>query len=142
MKARYLEEGERYGRLSQVFEAGTPISYVIAPVKLPDLTASDKVILTIFNETDACKLVDGNPLSLKTLGGYGTLNLVDLETGARGEILLQPGSETTVNPGEGYWYEKISEEPLVVEDICPDFNPDHEISVPKAELLGWVDPQA
>ncbi len=130
IRKRALFAGERVGEIYNFDKE--PHIYTVEKIK-KDGRPSDSVILDIHTSTEPCVLIGGNSLRVRVIAGFGRLTMLDLGTGKRTRVFLDP-NDTVIVPSSNtlYFYENMSDEPnetLVVRDDCDGFNPINEPAV-------------
>ena len=127
----YLEESESLTD-SQAFGNDSGADFTIHFIKGPHAKYGDRVFVDVGSYTEDSVLIGGNPLHLKVVQGSGKLVTLDLKDGTSSTTDLEPGTIATVpSINNVYRYEKTSDDNLVIQDTCLDFNPDHEPSAEK-----------
>jgi len=106
------------------------VDFSIHTVSKPDLHTGDEVLLEIRKASMPCVLIDGRPVSLKVLQGFGRLTVIDLNTGNIQNAFLEHGSQAEVTSNNSlYWVDNVGDETLIIRDHCDDFDPANEPSL-------------
>ena len=106
--------------------------YDIYMVAKPGRGEHDRVLLDIRETpTEPCILIGGNPFTIETMHGVGSMALVDVVKGVRLDIDLEPGvSVVDIAPGFVYSYENLGGEgsQLILRDTAKDFDLANEVT--------------
>lgn len=120
-----LNEREYFGDCIPV-RAGTA-SFDIQFIEGPTIKHGDTVLLDVHTETEYNTLIGGNPLMLEILSGRAEIHMVDHKTGASHYSYVEPGMGALIpSDNVSYRYVRRGEEPLLIRDTCPNFDPMHE----------------
>lgn len=124
---KLLAKGETIAEVIVPKSNDSAVDYTIHVLEREGLSTGDEVLLEIRRGAEPCVMIAGNRLELSVVSGFGRLAMVDLKDGSTRDIFLEDGTEATV-PTDNilYWYESLSDDPLVVRDHCDSFDPTNE----------------
>ncbi len=128
----FLDENERLRDKITCFDPELSVKYTIFTLDIDGEEAEDDVILEIKQNTEPCILIGGSELEIRTLSGLGRISVLDLTSGAKKVLGLEPGVEVEIPSNNTlYWYENLGPEPLLVRDHSDNFDYENEPTLKK-----------
>ncbi len=126
----FLRNKEAIDETIEIHPKETEVDYSIHILSHPDLNLGEEVLLEIRKSSEPCVLIGGNPVQLDVLYGVGRLAMIELATGKKTVVPLDPGTQVEVSSHNNlYWYENDGEDPLVIRDHCDNFDLNNEPSL-------------